>query len=146
MKVSETIKVSDSMTKSLVTVTPSATAEEAAERMRSENVGTVLVLDQGMLRGLVTDRQIATKVIAAGKDPSSFKVSEFMTRNPFTCSPNMGLCEAAKMMGQRGYRRMPVIENNRPVGILSAADIADHAKGCNLCTEGLMELLRKTQR
>lgn len=146
MKVSESVKVSESMTKSLVTVNPSATAEEVAKRMQSENVGTVLVLDQEVLKGLVTDRQIAVKVIAAGEDPSRFKVSEFMTRNPLTCSPDMGVCEAAKTMGERGYRRMPVIENNRLVGILSAADIANHAKSCNLCTEGLIELLSKTQR
>lgn len=146
MKANEGVKVSEGMTKNPVIVNPSATAAEAAKRMRSENVGTVLVLDQGVLKGLVTDRQIATKVIAAGGDPARLKVSEFMTKNPLTCSPDMGICEVAKTMGDRGYRRMPVIENNRLVGILSAADIANHAKGCNLCTEGLIELLGKTKR
>ncbi len=97
MKVSESIKVSEKMTRDLVTVNPMATAKDAAKKMQSENVGTVLVLDQGMLKGLATDRQIATKVVAAGEDPARFNVSDFMTTNPLTCSPDMGICEAARM-------------------------------------------------
>ncbi len=146
MKVSENAKVRESMTKSLVMVNPSATAEDAAKKMLSENVGTVLVLDQGVLKGLVTDRQITTKVVAAGANPARLKVSEFMTKDPLTFSPDMGICEAAKVMGERGYRRMPVVENNKPIGILSMADIAAHAKGCNLCTEGILEEISKSER
>ncbi len=146
MKVSESIKVSDKMTRDLVTVNPMATAKDAAKKMQSENVGTVLVLDQGMLKGLVTDRQIATKVVAAGEDPARFNVGGFMTTNPLTCRPDMGICEAARMMGDHGYNRMPVVENNKLVGIISVADIADHAKGCNLCTEGILKAVSKAQR
>jgi CBS domain-containing protein len=146
MKVSESMKVSDKMTRNLVTVNPMSTARDAAKKMLSENVGTVLVLDQGMLKGLVTDRQITIKVVAAGEDPARFKISEFMTTNPLTCSPDMGMCEVARMMGEHGYRRMPVVEGNKPVGIISVADIADHAKSCNLCTEGILKAVSKAQR
>lgn len=99
MKVSESMKVSDKMTRNLVTVNPMSTAKDAAKKMLSENVGTVLVLDQGILKGLITDRQITIKVVAAGENPATFNVSEFMTTNPLTCSPDMGMCEVARMMG-----------------------------------------------
>ena len=65
------MKVGEKMTKNVVTVGITATAAEAAKKMQSENVGIVLVLDSGLLKGLVTDRQIATKVVAAGKEPSN---------------------------------------------------------------------------
>jgi CBS domain-containing protein len=146
MKVSESMKISDKMTRDLVTINPMATARDVAKKMLSENVGTVLVLDQGMLKGLVTDRQITTKVVAAGEDPAVFKVSEFMTTNPLTCRPDMGMCEVARMMGEHGYRRMPVVEGNKLIGIISVADIAEHAKGCNLCTEGILKAISKAQR
>ncbi len=146
MKVSESMKVSDKMTRNLVTVNPMSTAKDAAKKMLSENVGTVLVLDQGILKGLITDRQITIKVVAAGENPATFNVSEFMTTNPLTCSPDMGMCEVARMMGEHGFNRMPVVEGNKLVGIISVADIADHAKGCNLCTEGILKAISKAQR
>jgi len=146
MKVSESIKVSDKMTRDLVTVDPMATARDAASKMRSENVGTVLVVDRGMLKGLVTDRQIAMKVVAEGENPAALNVGEFMTKNPLTSSPDMGICEAARMMGEHGYNRMPVVEGNKLVGIISVEDIAEHAKGCNLCTEGVLKAVSKAER
>ncbi len=146
MKVSESIKVSDKMTRDLVTVDPMATAKDAAAKMRSENVGTVLVVDQGTLKGLVTDRQIATKVVASNENPAALNVSEFMTKNPLTTRPDTGICEVAMMMGEHGYNRMPVVEGNRLVGIISVADIAEHAKGCNLCTEGVLKAVSKAER
>jgi CBS domain-containing protein len=146
MKVSESMKVSDKMTRDLVTVDPMATARDVAKKMESENVGTVLVLDKGMLKGLVTDRQIVTKVVAADENPATFIVSEFMTKNPLTCSPDMGMCEVARMMGEHGYNRMPVVEGNKLIGIISVADIAEHGRGCNLCTEGILKTIGKAQR
>ncbi len=83
------MKVSEKMTKDPVTVKASATAKEVAEKMRKENIGTVLVEENGRLKGIATDRQIATKVVAAGKDPSKTRVSEFMTEDPVTGNPDM---------------------------------------------------------
>ena len=61
------MKVSERMTKNPITVNPSATAKDVAEKMEKENVGTVLVTDEGLLTGIVIDRQIITKVVAAGE-------------------------------------------------------------------------------
>ena len=140
------MKVKDAMTKNVVAVNASATAEEAAKKMNSENVGTVLVMDKESLTGLVTDRQIITKVIASGKNPSGVRVTEFMTRNPMTVAPEMDIHEAGKIMGEHGYRRVPVVEGGRPVGIVSIVDMAEHAKTCDLCSEYIMRELQKSER
>jgi|SRR3990170_3046684 len=140
------MKVEERMTRNPATVNVKATALEVAKKMKSENLGTVLVIDNGRLKGIVTDRQIATKVVAAGKDPAKISVSEFMTKNPVTCSPGMEVCEASKIMGERGYRRIPVVEREKPVGIISVVDVAGHAKACNACMESLFAEMEKARR
>jgi predicted transcriptional regulator len=70
--------------------------------MASEKVGTILVSDDGSLKGLVTDRQIATKVVASGNDPAKIRVPEFMARDPVTFGPEMVLHEAVKIIGIYG--------------------------------------------
>ncbi|MCR3884862.1 CBS domain-containing protein [Methanotrichaceae archaeon M04Ac] len=140
------MKVEEKMTKTLAFVDVSATAEEAAKKMQSEKVGTVLVSDNemlGVLKGLVTDRQIVTKVVAAGKNPSEVKVADFMTKDPATISPDADIHEAGKIMGEYGYRRLPVVQEGEPVGIISIADLAEHAKTCNLCTQNIMNELQR---
>jgi CBS domain-containing protein len=120
---------------------------EAAKIMKSENVGTVLVLDgSGLVRGLVTDRQIVTKVVASGKDPAKVSVSEFMTKNPITVDQDSEINEAARIIGERGYRRIPVVENGKPVGIISIADLAEQALGCTMLMQNIFRELKKAER
>ncbi len=123
-----------------------ATAAAATKKMRSENVGEVLVLEGGLLKGLVTDRQLATKVVAAGRDPSKVKVDEFMTKNPTSISPAREIHEAGKIIGEHGYRRVPVLEGGKPVGVISVADLADHAATCNLCMQNIFKELKKAEK
>ncbi len=132
------MKVSESMTKNPITVESSATAKEVAEKMKKENIGTILVTDKGRLKGIVIDRQIITKVVATGKDPAKVKVSEFMTESPVTVSPDMDIEEASRIIGEKGYRRIPVVENEKPVGIISVADIVEHAKTCTSCVDNIL--------
>ena len=138
------MKVSERMTEKPITVDASATAGEVARIMKEKNIGTVLVTEGDRLKGIVNDRQIATKVIASGMDPENTMVSEFMTRDPVTASPDMMICDAADIMGENGFRRIPIVENERVVGILSAADVAMHARTCNACMENLFSETEKT--
>lgn len=140
------MKVSEKMTKNPITVDSSATAKEAADKMKEENIGTVLVTDKGRLTGIVVDRQIITKVIAAGKDPAEVKVSEFMTESPVTASPDMDIEEASKIIGDMGYRRVPVVENEKLIGIISVADIVEHARTCNTCMTNILSEAAKAER
>ena len=137
------MKVSERMSTEPVTISPSATAKDAAEKMKENNVGTVLVTEGDQLKGLVTDRQIATKVVGAGKDPEQTKVSDFMTKDPVTASPDMVICDATEIIGENGYRRLPIVESDRVVGVLSVADIALHARTCESCTENLFSEAEK---
>ena len=140
------MKVSEMMTKNPVTIESSATAKEVADKMKKENIGTVLVTDKGRLTGIVIDRQIITKVIAAGKDPAKVKVSEFMTESPVTANPDMEIEEASRIIGERGYRRIPVVENEKPVGIISVADIVEHARTCTTCMMNILSEAAKAER
>lgn len=140
------MKVSERMTKEPVTIDPSSTAKDAAEMMKTENIGVVLVAEGDHLRGLVTDRQIATKVVAAGKDPAQTMVSEFMTENPVTASPDMIICDATEIIGENGFRRLPVVENDRLIGVLSEADITLHARNCDSCTENIFSEIEKAEK
>ena len=140
------MKVEEKMTRDMITMNVTATATEIANKMASEKVGTILILDDGSLKGLVTDRQIATKVVASGKDPAKIRVPEFMTKNPVTLSPEMDIHEAVRIIGLHGYRRIPVLEGEKPVGIISVADIAEHAQTWNLCMQNIFRELKKAER
>ncbi|KAB2946023.1 MAG: inosine-5'-monophosphate dehydrogenase [Candidatus Methanoperedens nitroreducens] len=140
------MKVSERMTKNPITVNPSATAKDVAEKMEKENVGTVLVTDGGRLKGIVIDRQIITKVIAAGKDPAKVRVSEFMTESPVTANFDMEIEEASRIIGEKGFRRIPVVENGKPVGIISVADIVEHARTCTECMTNILSEAAKAER
>ncbi len=140
------MKVSEVMTKDIVSIGMTATAAEVAKKMQSENVGELLVLEAGLLKGIVTDRQIAIKVVASGQDPLKVKVEEVMTKNPSSISPDKEIHEAGKIIGEHGYRRVPVLEGGKPVGIISIADLADHAATCNLCMQNIFKELKKAEK
>jgi CBS domain-containing protein len=107
---------------------PEDTATRAAEIMRQEDVGPVPVvrgMDGRQLIGLVTDRDIALKVVAAGRNPQTTRVEEVMTRDLVTCGPNEDYGKALARMAKHQVRRIPVVDENRSLlGIISQADVA----------------------
>ena len=140
------MKVSEIMTENPVAIDPESTAEDAAKIMKEEDLGTVLVAEDGRLEGIVTDRQITIKVVATGKDPEETRVSEFMTKDPITVSPDTDIEEVSQIIGDNGIRRVPVVQSERLVGIISAADIADHARDCSICIENILNEVAKAER
>jgi CBS domain-containing protein len=100
----------------------------AAEIMKSEDVGSVPVVDDATskhLTGILTDRDIVLQVVAVGKDPKSVKIEEAMTRNPVTCKPEEDIQNAFDRMSQHQVRRIPVVDGrDRVVGIIAQADLA----------------------
>ena len=122
------MRVQDVMTKDPACVTPGATIREAAQIMQRENVGIIPVVEEKgdkRLVGVVTDRDIAIRVVAEGKDPQATKVDEVASREIVTVDPEQNLDEALRLMAQHQVRRLPVVEEDgRPVGILSQADVA----------------------
>jgi CBS domain-containing protein len=122
------MKCSEIMTKDPSCCLPTDTVFEAAQIMKSEDVGPIpIISDKQMkkLKGIVTDRDLALKVVAEGLDPKNTTVEEVMTTGVATCSPDDNAHEVLELMEQHQVRRIPIVDDNdRLVGIISQADIA----------------------
>ena len=118
--------VADVMTAMPETVTPETTLEEAARRMRDGDIGDVLVAGNGgsELQGILTDRDIAIRAVAAGSDPSTTTVASVMSGDLQLVSPSDTIQAAAGRMRGSNVRRLPVMEAGQPVGIVSLGDLA----------------------
>ena len=119
------MKVKDLMTPNPTVVRPEDTASQAATLMKQHDCGAIPVVSAaGMLVGIVTDRDIVVRVVAAGKDPKTTPVSAAMSADPVTLSPDSNADEAEKVMADRQVRRLPVVEDGHLVGILVTAQLA----------------------
>ncbi|HKT20989.1 MAG TPA: CBS domain-containing protein [Stellaceae bacterium] len=102
---------------------PSATVRHACQRMRQRKVGAVLVADQdGRLLGIFTGRDAIGRVLADGRDPEKTAISEVMTANPRTVPPGHSAIDALRVMFDVGCRHIPIVDNERIVGVVSKAD------------------------
>ena len=103
---------------------------DAAKVMRSEEAGIAPIVDGERLVGVVTDRDIAIRVVAAGRDPSETRVEEIASLTLVTVDPEQDLDETLRLMAKHEMRRLPVVEEDgRLVGIVSRADVARHLDG-----------------
>jgi CBS domain-containing protein len=114
----------DIMTQKPLTLQTSDTITAAARTMRDGNIGDVVVLENGQVRGILTDRDIVVRALAAGLDPSRTTVGEVCSRELTTLSPMDSIAEAVSVMRDKAIRRLPVVEDGRPVGIVSLGDLA----------------------
>lgn len=125
------MKIQDVMTRDPRTVTPSTTVRDAARIMKEENVGIVPVVDAGSRRlvGVITDRDLAIRIVAEGRD-ANVAVSEVMSAEQLaTCRPDDDVDRAMETMGQERVRRIPVVdERGSLVGILAQADVVLKAR------------------
>lgn len=120
-----TTTVKDLMTTNPTTLGEDDTALEAARMMRDSAIGDVLVTTgSGELCGIVTDRDIVVRCLAEDRDPSTTKLGSLCSKTLATLSPDAGAEDAVKLMEQRAIRRLPVVDGDRPVGILSIGDLA----------------------
>jgi CBS domain-containing protein len=116
--------VADVMTVAPMTVPPGASLVDAARIMREADVGAVIVLDDAQVSGLVTDRDLVVRGIAGGHDPSSTSVAEVSSHDLTTVESSRPVEEAVRLMRERGLRRLPVVEEGKPVGIVTLGDLA----------------------
>lgn len=116
--------IKDVMTPNPVTLQANATVLDAARAMRDSDIGDVIVYKGEQLRGIITDRDIVVRVVAEGKDPAKTSVESFCSRELFTLSPSDQTSDAVKLMKEKAVRRIPVVENNKAVGIVSMGDLA----------------------
>ena len=122
------MKVWQVMTRPVQAVEPADTLRTAAEQMRAVNAGSIPVVDGGMPVGVITDRDIVVRAIALGHDPDTATVSDVMSDDVQSCTPDTTVEEAAEQMKQHQIRRLLVVNERRElVGIVSLGDLAQEA-------------------
>jgi CBS domain-containing protein len=109
----------------LVVAAPTTTVGEAARLMKEGKVGAVLVVEEGRLVGIFTERDALFRVVAPGLDPTKTELRDVMTRDPTTVAPDETFGYALLLMHEKGFRHTPVVENGRPVGVISARHALD---------------------
>jgi CBS domain-containing protein len=139
------MKVRDIMTARVVALPRDATVSEAARRMRDERVGSILVVDDDTLVGILTDRQITHTVIADGRDPKQIAVGDVMHEDFVPLEPDMDMLQAMRLQRELEMRRLPVVEDGRPVGIVSVSDISAFVREAvdTILMEGMTRVKRR---
>ena len=116
--------VRDAMTEDPRSIGASASVVEAARVMREEHIGSLPITDDEQLVGMITDRDITTRVVAEAADPKMTSVGDVVSRDLISIEPDEDLEEAVQLMASHQVRRLPVVENGRLVGIVAQADVA----------------------
>jgi CBS domain-containing protein len=107
-----------------VTLPARSSVAEAASAMRDANIGDVIVLEDGRICGILTDRDIVVRAVAEGRDLVSTKVADICSQEITTLSPTDNVEDAVRLMRDKAIRRLPVVEGDKPVGIVSIGDLA----------------------
>ncbi len=116
------------MTDKVAFVSPETTVVETAQLMQKHDVGSIPVCEGPNLVGIATDRDIVVRNVAHGKDPGTTPIREVMTSQVKSISPEMNLKDVTQIMSEGQIRRLPVVESNRLVGMVSLGDLATQAK------------------
>jgi CBS domain-containing protein len=117
--------IRDVMTTNPETLPESTTVREAAETMRANDIGDVVIVDDnGAISGILTDRDIVVRVVAEGRDPRVTRIGDIASRELTAVSPDDPVDRAVQLMRERAIRRVPVVDKGKPVGIVSIGDLA----------------------
>jgi len=116
--------VNEVMTADPRTVDMGAPLAEAAVQMRDADIGAVLAVDGGEVKGIVTDRDIAVRAVAEGRDPATTPVSEICTSEVVTLTADQSVDDALRLMQEHDVRRLPVVQDGRAAGIVSLGDVS----------------------
>jgi CBS domain-containing protein len=117
--------IAELMTHDVVTVAPEDTLGEAAAKMTEKGIGAVVVSDFGRMIGILSERDIM-RAVADRIHSSEARVREWMTADPITATPETSIEEAGRTMLEHGFRHLPVVEDDRAIGILSIRDVAKY--------------------
>jgi CBS domain-containing protein len=118
------MQIRDIMSQPVQTVRATASVQEAAELMALHDVGALAVCQDGILVGIVTDRDVVLRCLAPGRSSTRTEISEIMTTDPVAIEPSAALEDATRILTGRRIRRLPVVEEGHPVGIITMDDVA----------------------
>jgi CBS domain-containing protein len=131
--------IKEIMTKNVVTIDVNKSVFEAAQLMASQGLGCLIVMDKVLPVGIITERDIVRRVVAKHSSPD-VNVSEVMTKTLITVDPNTSLKEAARIMSTNKIRRLPILKNNKLVGIVVSSDFVRNV-GKKTTTEEILDAL-----
>ena len=135
------MKVKDIMTQNVVTVGPEESVEVAARSLAQYNIGILPVCGNGgKLCGMVTDRDLVTRCMAANLDPAKTAVRDVMTGQVIAAQPDMDVGVAAHLMGRKQVRRLPVVENGKLCGMISLGDMATREQSVMDAADALSDI------
>ena len=134
------MKLRNVMTDTVIRISPEETVAVAARTLTYYNIGSLPVCGtDGRVCGVVTDRDLVTRCLAAGKDPGRTSIRDVMTGSVVAAQPDMDVSAAAALMGREQIRRLPVLENGRLCGMVSLGDLAENDHGYD-AAEALAEI------
>ncbi len=141
------MKLQDIMTKNVVTITPEESASLAARLLTRHNLGSLPVCSyDGRLLGIVTDRDIVTRCVAADQDPHRVPVQDIMSRELETVGPEDDPKAAARQMAAAQVRRLPVVQDGKVVGMVSLGDLATNRRCDTEAASALTEISENIRR
>ncbi|MGA7076303.1 MAG: CBS domain-containing protein, partial [Halobacteriota archaeon] len=138
------LAVRDVMTRTVVTATPDMSAAQAGKKMVENRVGSVIIVKDGRPVGIVTESDMVAKVIFKNVKPSSIKLEQLMSKPLITTKSSDDIHEAVLMMAQKKIRRLPVIDGDELVGIVTDADVIQVSSEINQILDNLIEMNRES--
>lgn len=136
------MKVKDVMTKKVFTSTPDASVKDVADQMKELNVGAIPIVQGQKPVGIITDRDIVLRTVSENKDPSKVKVADIMSIDLVFANPDMDVEDAAALMSRYRIRRLPVVENDKLVGIVALGDFAANPRLSDEAGDALTDISR----
>jgi CBS domain-containing protein len=126
-------------TREIFSVTPDTCVDDAVKMMDEKNVGALLVMKGAKLVGMLSERDYARKVMLRGKKSAETKVSDIMSTNLTVTHPNEGVEECLRVMTDKRIRHLPVLENEKVIGVISIGDLVKHVISCQSATIAHLE-------
>jgi CBS domain-containing protein len=123
----------------IFSVSPETTVHDAVAMMDEKNVGALLVLEGDKLVGMLSERDYTRKVMLRGKKSADTKVSEIMSTNLTVAHPNEGVEECLRVMTDKRFRHLPVLDGEKVVGVISIGDLVKHVISCQSATIAHLE-------
>ena len=136
------MKIEQAMIKSVVTLQEDVSAYEAVKLMNENGIGCLVVLQYGQVVGIITERDMLERVLEKCKNPKETKVTEIMTKRVIVGKPSMQLDEAAKLMFENRVKKLPIVDGNHLVGLVTLTDLARIA----ILDKNSMELIETRER
>lgn len=138
------MQVKELMSKNIASVTPDTPIIEVAKIMKKMNIGSVPVCEGDKVIGILTDRDIVLREVAMGKNIEGVTAKDVMTVGISTAAPEMDVHEAAKLMADKQVRRLPVVEEDRLIGMLALGDLAVRTKLEDNAGDALSDISKPT--